>query len=113
MPEIALAELNIDVVYKDIKNVYLSVYPPSGMVRISAPTRLDLDTIRIFRHLQARMDKETANEAPTAGEGILAGIHQPGKPLLPGKVHSPTGPGMSPRTVLFGPVTVANRISWR
>ena len=33
---------------KDIKNVHLSVYPPTGTVRISAPLRMDLDTIRVF-----------------------------------------------------------------
>ncbi|MCG2710999.1 MAG: M48 family metallopeptidase, partial [Candidatus Omnitrophica bacterium] len=33
---------------KDIKNVHLSVYPPSGRVRISAPLRMDMDTIRVF-----------------------------------------------------------------
>ncbi len=48
MPQIALGDLKIDVTYKDIKNVHLSVYPPFGKVRISAPLRLDLDTIRIF-----------------------------------------------------------------
>lgn len=48
MPQIALGDISIDVAYKDIKNVYLSVYPPSGRVRISAPLRLDLDTLRIF-----------------------------------------------------------------
>ena len=48
MPQIALGDLKIDVIYKDIKNVHLSVYPPYGRVRISAPLRLNLDTIRIF-----------------------------------------------------------------
>ncbi len=48
MPQIALRDIKIDVTYKDIKNVHLSVYPPYGKVRISAPLRLDLDTIRIF-----------------------------------------------------------------
>jgi len=33
---------------KDIKNVHLSVHPPSGRVRISAPARMSLDTIRVF-----------------------------------------------------------------
>lgn len=33
---------------KDIKNVHLSVYPPSGRVSISAPKRMSLDTIRVF-----------------------------------------------------------------
>lgn len=48
MQQIMLGDIRIDVVYKDIKNVHLSVYPPSGKVRISAPLRIDLDTIRIF-----------------------------------------------------------------
>ena len=44
----ALGEFDVDVVKKDIKNIHLSVYPPSGRVRISAPLRMDLDTIRVF-----------------------------------------------------------------
>ena len=43
-----LGEITVDVVLKDIKNVHLSVYPPAGRVRISAPSRMSLDTIRVF-----------------------------------------------------------------
>ena len=43
-----LGAIQVDVVQKDIKNVHLSVYPPSGRVRISAPLRMDVDTIRVF-----------------------------------------------------------------
>ncbi len=46
--KISLGEIALDVVKKDIKNVHLSVYPPTGTVRISAPLRMDLDTIRVF-----------------------------------------------------------------
>lgn len=45
---IALGSVTLDVVRKDIKNVHLSVYPPTGRVRISAPARMSLDTIRLF-----------------------------------------------------------------
>lgn len=45
---IELGEIAVDVVKKDIKNIHLSVYPPTGQVRISAPLRMDIDTIRIF-----------------------------------------------------------------
>jgi predicted metal-dependent hydrolase len=38
----------IEVEKKNIKNIHLSVYPPNGRVRISAPKRMDLDTIRVF-----------------------------------------------------------------
>lgn len=43
-----LGDITADVVLKDIKNVHLSIYPPTGRVRISAPMRMSLDTIRIF-----------------------------------------------------------------
>jgi predicted metal-dependent hydrolase len=43
-----LGDIAVDVVLKDIKNVHLGVYPPTGRVRISAPSRMSLDTIRVF-----------------------------------------------------------------
>lgn len=43
-----LGDITVDVVQKDIKNVHLSVYPPTGRVRIAAPLRMNLDTIRIY-----------------------------------------------------------------
>lgn len=46
--QIVLGDLTVDVILKDIKNVHLSVYPPAGRVRISAPERMSLDTIRVF-----------------------------------------------------------------
>ena len=46
--QIKLGDIAVDVVLKDIKNVHLSVHPPTGRVRISAPPRMSLDTIRVF-----------------------------------------------------------------
>jgi predicted metal-dependent hydrolase len=46
--QVHLGEIAVDVVKKDIRNIHLSVYPPAGKVRISAPLRMDLDTIRVF-----------------------------------------------------------------
>src|SRR5229473_5658981 len=46
--KIELGTITVDVVKKDIKNVHLSVYPPTGKVRISAPLRMNLDVIRVF-----------------------------------------------------------------
>jgi len=43
-----LGEFDIDVVMKDIQNVHLSVHPPTGRVRISAPERMPMDAIRLF-----------------------------------------------------------------
>lgn len=48
METLKLGDIQIDVQLKDIKNVHLSVYPPTGRVRIAAPRRMDLDTIRIY-----------------------------------------------------------------
>ena len=45
---IHLGDIEVNVVLKSIKNIHLSVYPPLGRVRIAAPLRMDLDTIRIF-----------------------------------------------------------------
>jgi len=46
--QIKLGDITVDVVRKDIKNIHLSVYPPNGRVRVSAPSRMELDTIRVF-----------------------------------------------------------------
>jgi len=46
--QIKLGDVTVDVVLKDIKNVHLSVHPPTGRVRISAPKRMSLDTLRVF-----------------------------------------------------------------
>jgi len=46
--QIQLGGIAVDVLLKDIKNVHLSVHPPTGRVRISAPSRMSLDTIRVF-----------------------------------------------------------------
>jgi predicted metal-dependent hydrolase len=44
---LTVAGLGIDVVYKDIKNLHISVYPPMGRVRVAAPHRLNEDAIRL------------------------------------------------------------------
>lgn len=48
MQQIELGNIIIDVEQKDIKNIHLSVYPPYGKVKIAAPERMDMDTIRVF-----------------------------------------------------------------
>lgn len=48
MQTIQLAEISIDVIFKNIKNMHLSVYPPHGKVRISAPESMNIDTVRVF-----------------------------------------------------------------
>lgn len=48
MQHLKLGNIDIEVEQKDIKNIHLSVYPPKGRVRIAAPERMELDTIRVF-----------------------------------------------------------------
>ena len=48
MKQIELGNITVDVEQKNIKNIHLSVYPPTGRVRIAAPNRFDLETIRMF-----------------------------------------------------------------
>lgn len=46
--QLELGGIPVDVLRKDIKHLHLSVHPPTGRVRISAPARMDLNTIRVF-----------------------------------------------------------------
>jgi len=71
LKQLQLGDIAVDVVLKDIKNVHLSVYPPTGRVRISAPSRMSIDTIRVFaisklgwiRQQQQKL-QEQARETP-------------------------------------------------
>lgn len=69
--QLELGELKVEVVLKNIKNIHLNVYPPDGRVRISAPSRTNLDTIRIFAisklgwiKQQQKKFQQQAREAP-------------------------------------------------
>ncbi len=46
--QLLIGDISVDVIFKDIKNVHLSVHPPTGRVRIAAPRRMKLDTIRVY-----------------------------------------------------------------
>ncbi len=46
--ELELGDIKIKVIQKDIKNIHLSVNPPVGDVRISAPLNMSPDAIRAF-----------------------------------------------------------------
>lgn len=43
-----LHDMDVEVIQKDIKNVHLSVYPPVGHVRVSAPEAMSLEMIRVY-----------------------------------------------------------------
>lgn len=71
--QLELGDIAVDVVLKDIKNVHLSVHPPTGRARIAAPERMSIEAIRLFaisklgwikkqqRKLQAQ-ERETRRE---------------------------------------------------
>ena len=48
MHQIEVSKIIIDVVRKDIKNMHLAVYPPTGRVRIAAPLRINDEAVRLF-----------------------------------------------------------------
>lgn len=45
--KLAVRGIDVEVIYKDIKNLHIGVYPPAGRVRVAAPRRLDEDRIRL------------------------------------------------------------------
>lgn len=48
MRQITVRNIKIDVIKKDIKNIHLAVYPPTGRVRIATPLETDEEQIRLF-----------------------------------------------------------------
>ena len=48
-PEILqIANVQIDVVRKNIKNMHLAVYPPHGRIRLAVPENTDEEILRLF-----------------------------------------------------------------
>ena len=77
--------IDIDVVYKDIKNLHVGVYPPLGRVRVSAPRQLDDDQIRLavvhrlswIKRQQARLhnaDRQSLREMVTGESHYVSGL---------------------------------------
>lgn len=112
-----LGEISVDLVFKDIKNVHLSVHPPTGRVRIAAPERMDVDKIRIFAISKLdwikknqrgfrNQERETPREFLDReshylwGRRYLLRIHETEAPpeiqLAPGKIHLRVRPHTAP-----------------
>jgi hypothetical protein len=66
MQQIYIGNITVEIRKKNIKNLHLRVHPPEGSVRISAPSSMDLNTIRGFavsklgwiKKHQARLKKQ-------------------------------------------------------
>ena len=72
---IHLGKFSAEVIKKDIKNIHLSVYPPSGTVRISAPLKMKMDDIRVYAisrlgWIKKQQDKLKKQERETQREYI-------------------------------------------
>lgn len=64
---LTVLDLEVDVTYKDIKNLHIGVYPPHGRVRVAAPQRLDDDQVRravIQRLAWIRRERDRMRSAP-------------------------------------------------
>ena len=88
---------------KDIKNVHLSVYPPTGRVRISAPLRMSLDTIRVFAISKLGWIRQQQKKLASRSAKRRA-VLRPGKPLRVGKRYllKVVEEGRPPRGSSFG-----------
>ena len=115
--QISLGAISVDLVFKDIKNIHLSVHPPTGRVRIAAPEHMDIDRIRVFaiskldwikRHQTGfrGQERETPREYLDReshylwGRRYLLRIHEVDTPselqLSPGKMHLSVRPHTGP-----------------
>lgn len=81
---IQVGNVEIDVVRKDIKNMHLAVYPPTGRVRLASPLATDSEVIRLFaisklswikKHIKnfQNQDRETPREYISGESHFFAG----------------------------------------
>ena len=78
--QLTLGDIAVDVMLKDIKNIHLGVYPPTGRVRISTPRRMTLDLIRLFAisssgWIKQQQQKVRAQERETPREYLDRETH--------------------------------------
>lgn len=78
--KIELGEITAEVFLKDIKNIHLSVYPPYGKVKISAPMHMKIDTIRVYAisklgWIKKQQKKMLAQERETKREYLSRESH--------------------------------------
>lgn len=85
MDQITIRNITVDVVRKDIKNMHLAVYPPTGRVRIAAPLSVNDEVIKLFaisklgwikRHQRKfeKQDRETPREYKERESHYFQGI---------------------------------------
>lgn len=105
--------IDIDVVYKDIKNLHIGVYPPMGRVRVAAPLALDDDRVRLAviqrlpwiqqqREQLRAADRQSEREMVTGESHYVWGVRLRLKVVeRPGRLHVETD---GERLLLYVPV---------
>ncbi len=77
---ITVAGIDVDVVYKDIKNLHIGVYPPMGRVRVASPHRLDDEQVRLavvsrLSWIKRQRDQLQSAERQTVREMVTGESH--------------------------------------
>jgi predicted metal-dependent hydrolase len=77
---IVVSDINIEIQRKNIKNMHLSVLPPDGKVRISAPVNTKDETIRLFAiskigWIKKQIDKFENQQRQTEREYVSGESH--------------------------------------
>lgn len=96
-----LGELQAEVTRKAIKHVHLSVLPPAGKVRVTAPQSMPLDRLRLFvvsklGWIRSQQRKLQAQERETPREFLNKESHFLwGKRYLLEVTHADAAPGVS------------------
>jgi hypothetical protein len=80
MHQITVNDLVVDVVRKDIKNLHLAVYPPTGRVRVAAPLRVSMDAVRLavitrLAWIKRQQAKYAGQERQSAREYVTGESH--------------------------------------
>lgn len=96
---LSIRGIDIDVIYKDIKNLHIGVYPPLGRVRVAAPKKLDDEQVRLaviqrLSWIKRQRDqlrtapRQTEREMITGESHYSWGVRKRLKVVLrPGRIH--------------------------
>lgn len=98
-PYLTVRGIEVDVIYKDIRNLHIGVYPPLGRVRVAAPQRLDDEQVRLAviqrlpwirrqRDQLQRTDRQSQREMVTGESHYVWGVRRRLKVIeRPGRAH--------------------------
>ena len=100
MARLELRGLDVEVTHKAVKHLHLSVLPPQGKVRVTAPRHMSLDTIRVFvisrlGWIRAQQGRLQAQERETPREYLERESHYVwGRRCLMQRVEADAAPGV-------------------